>query len=207
MDENALICSSDFRGGEMKAVRYLICLAVWLLFVAGALGQPNYKHFAKDGLSFDYPASWQLSDQSSGQMQYIQMAQDGFAEIRIRAPREWLKTPEKEAAAKKLIQDGYVDSFVSQIEQAGMRPKRSVATSQISGADAEGARVRAVMDGEPGGMDAYFRIVSDRMVQMSIIGSEKEIAKSAPAWDMIRNSLKVEPPPQPKATPTPKGKP
>jgi hypothetical protein len=44
---------------------------------------------------------------------------------------------------------------------------------------------------------------------MSIIGSEKEIAKSAPVWDMIRNSLKVEPPPQPKASPSPspKGKP
>ena len=191
----------------MKPVRKLVCLAVPLLFVAGALGQPNLKHFEKDGLTFDYPASWQISDQSSGQMQYIQMARDGFAEIRIRAPREWLSTPEKEAAAKKLIQDQYVDSFVSQVEQAGMHPKRSVATSQISGADAEGARVRAVMGGEPGGMDAYFRIVSARLVQVSIIGSEKEIANSTPAWDLIRRSLKVEPPPQPKATPTPKGKP
>ena len=191
----------------MKAVRHLICLAAPLLFVAGALGQPNLKHFEKDGLTFDYPASWQISDQSSGQMQYIQMARDGFAEIRIRAPREWLSTPEKEAAAKKLIQDQYVDSFVSQVEQAGMSPKRSVATSQISGADAEGTSVRAVMGGEPGGMDAYFRIVSARLVQVSIIGSEKEIAKSTPAWDLIRNSLKVEPPPQPKSTPTPKEKP
>jgi len=191
----------------MKPVRKLVCLAVPLLFVAGALGQPNFKHFEKDGLSFDYPWGWQVSDQSTRQMQYIQMAQDGFAEIRIRAPREWLKTPEKEAAAKKLIQDQYVDSFVAQVEQAGMSPKRSVATSQISGADAEGTSVRAVMGGEPGGMDAYFRIVSARLVQVSIIGSEKEIANSTPAWDLIRRSLKVEPPAQPKATPTPKGKP
>ena len=192
----------------MKPVRHLSWLAMLLLFVAAVLGQnPNVKHFDKEGLSFDYPANWQFSDQSSGQMQYLQMARDGYAEIRIRAPREWLSTPEKEAAAKKLIQDQYVDSFVSQVEQAGMHPKRSVATSQISGADAEGARVRAVMDGEPGGMDSYFRIVSARFVQMSIIGSEKEIANSAPTWDLIRNSLKVEPPPQPKATPTPKGKP
>ena len=191
----------------MKRVRKLVCVAMPLLFVAGALGQPNFKHFEKDGLSFDYPWGWQVSDQSTGQMQYIQMARDGYAEIRIRAPREWLKTPEKEAAAKKLIQDQYIDSFVSQVEQAGMRPKRSVTTSQISGADAEGARLRAVMDGEPGGMDSYFRIISARFVQMSIIGSEKEIANSAPTWDLIRNSLKVEPPPQPKSTPTPKEKP
>src|SRR5438552_15211928 len=203
MDENALICSSDFRGGEMKAVRYLICLTVWLLFVAGALGQPNFKHFAKDGLSFDYPASWQLSDQSTGQMQFLELSQ-GDVVIRVRSPREWLKTPEKEAHAKKLFQDEYVDNFATQVEQAGMHAKRSAINTQIAGADAEGTRLRAVLDGAPGGMDSYFRIISDRLVNLSIIASEKDISKSAPGWDTIRNSLKVEPPPQPKPSPSPK---
>jgi len=196
------------RGGEMNFLRFLICVIFIALVAAIGLAQdPNVKHFEKDGLSFDYPANWQISDQSTGQMQYVQIARDGYAEIRIRTPREWLKTPDKEAAAKKLIQDQYVDTFASQIQQAGMSPKRSTAATQISGADAQGARVRAVMDGEPGGMDSYFNVVSDRLVQMSIIGSEKEIAKSTTVWDMIRNSLKVEPPPQPKASPSPKGKP
>ena len=192
----------------MNSLRFLICVIFIALVAAIGLAQdPNVKRFEKDGLSFDYPANWQISDQSTGQMQYVQIARDGYAEIRIRTPREWLKTPDKEAAAKKLIQDQYVDSFASQIQQAGMTPKRSTAATQISGADAQGARVRAVMDGEPGGMDSYFNVISDRLVQMSIIGSEKEIAKSAAVWDMIRNSLKVEPPPQPKASPSPKGKP
>jgi hypothetical protein len=192
----------------MNSLRFLIC-AIFIALVAaiGLAQDPNVKRFEKDGLSFDYPANWQISDQSTGQMQYVQIARDGYAEIRIRTPRVWLKTPDKEAAAKKLIQDQYVDAFASQIQQAGMSPKRSTAATQISGADAQGARIRAVMDGEPGGMDSYFNVVSDRLVQMSIIGSEKEIAKSAAVWDMIRNSLKVEPPPQPKASPSPKGKP
>lgn len=192
----------------MNSLRFLIC-AIFIALVAaiGLAQDPNVKRFEKDGLSFDYPANWQISDQSTGQMQYVEIARDGYAEIRIRTPREWLKTPDKEAAAKKLIQDQYVETFASQIQQAGMSPKRSTAATQISGADAQGARIRAVMDGEPGGMDSYFNVVSDRLVQMSIIGSEKEIAKSAAVWDMIRNSLKVEPPPQPKASPSPKGKP
>ncbi len=183
----------------------IVAIAFCLLTISATAQDANVKHFEKDGLSFDYPANWQFSDQSTGQMQYLQMARDGFAEIRIRAPREWLKTPDKEAAATKLIQDQYVDGFASQLQQAGMTPKRSTAATQISGADAQGARVRAVMDGEAGGMDSYFNITSDRLVQMSIIGSEKEIAKSAAVWDMIRNSLKVEPPSQPKSSP--KGKP
>lgn len=194
----------------MKLLRTLVLAITSLLLLVSAFAQdPNVKHFAKDGLSFDYPANWQFSDQSTGQMQFIELAQ-GDVVIRIRSPREWLKTPEKETAAKKLIQDQYVDAFTTQFEQAGMHPKRSTATTQISGADAEGAKVHAVMDGQPGGLDSYFRVVSDRFVQLSILGSEKDIAKSAPVWDMLRNSLAVEPPPQPKSTPQPspaKGKP
>lgn len=193
----------------MKLTQSLIACVALSLLIGSALAQdPNVKHYDKDGLSFDYPANWQFSDQSSSQMQYIQMARDGFAEIRIRIPREWLKTPEKEAAAKKLIQDQYVDNFANQVEQAGMNPKRSVTpTTQISGSEAQGARIRAIMDGQPGDMDSYFNIVSDRLVQMSIIGSEKEIAKSAPVWDMVRNSLKLAPPPQPSPKPSATPKP
>jgi hypothetical protein len=194
----------------MGLLRTLICATASLLLVVGALAQdPNIKHFAKDGLSFDYPANWQFSDQSTGQMQFIELAQ-GDVVIRIRSPREWLKTPEKEAQAKKLIQDQYVDGFVGSLEQAGMHPKRSTITTQIAGADVDGVRVRAVLDGAPGGMDSYYRIISDRLAQMSILGSETDIAKSAPVWDMIQKSLKVEPPAQPKSTPQPsptKGKP
>src|SRR5207245_56812 len=127
--------------------------------------------------------------------------------IRVRSPREWLKTPEKEAHAKKLFQDDYVNGFASQLEGAGMQPKRSEVTTQIGGADAQGTKVRAVLDGAPGGMDSYFRIISDRLVGVSIIASEKDIVKSAPAWDLIRNSIKIEPAPQPKASPLPKAKP
>ena len=192
----------------MNLMRFLICLTLSAVLIGSAGAQnPNSKHFDKDGLSFDYPIDWQLSDQSTGQMQFVELTK-GDLVIRVRSPREWLKTPEKETHARKLIQDQYVDNFASQLEQAGMRPTRSTVSTQIAGADADGARVRALLDGQPGGMDSYYRVISDRLVGLSIIGSEKEIGKSAAAWDMIRSSIKVEPPPEPKPTvkpsPTPK---
>lgn len=194
----------------MSWLRTLIFTTASLLVVVSALAQdPNIKQFAKDGLSFDYPAGWQMSDQSTSQMQFIELTR-GDIVIRVRSPREWLKTPEKELAAKKLIQDKYVSDMSASFEQSGMHLKHSVVTTQISGADAEGARVRGVMDGEAGGLDAYFRIVSDRFVQLSILGSEKDIARTTPIWDLIRTSLKVAPPPTPTPTPQPspvKGKP
>lgn len=185
-------------------MRVLICSFAFVLLLAASASAQN-KHFTKDGLSFDYPDKWIFNDASTQQMQVIELAQ-GDVIIRIRAPREWLKTPEKEAHAKKLIQEKYVDDFVEQLRQAGLQPKRSVVTTQIAGADAEGMRVRAILDREPGGMDSYIKVVSDRLINLSIIASEKDITRTAPVWDMIRNTLKVEPPPEAKPTPQPSPK-
>lgn len=187
----------------MKLTRSIIAGAALSLLIGVALAQdPNIKHFEKDGLSFDYPANWQLSDQSTGQMQFVELTR-GDIVIRVRAPREWLKTPEKEAQAKKLFQDQYVESFATQFEQQGTGLKRSPINTTIAGANAEGIRLRIVMDRQPGGLDSYYLILSDRLVNLSILGSESDITKAAPAWDLIRNSLKVEPPPQPKPSPSP----
>ena len=191
----------------MNSNRWIIvAIALCLLTISATAQDPNVKHFEKDGLSFDYPANWQISDQSTGQMQFLELSQ-GDVTIRVRSPREWLKTPDKEAHAKKLFQDQYVESFATQFEQQGMQPKRSAVTTQLGGGDAEGVRLRVVMDRQPGGLDSYYRIMSDRLVHLSIVGSERDISKDASAWDLIRNSIKIEPAPQPKASPLPKAKP
>src|ERR1700682_803726 len=142
-----------FREGETSLLRTLIFTTASLLLVVSAVAQdPNVKHFTKDGLSFDYHAAWQLTDKSTTQMQLVELAV-GDVVVRIRSPREWLKTPEKESHARKLFQDEYVNDFMGQLGQAGLHPKRSTAATQIAGVDAEGVRIRAVLDGEPGGLD------------------------------------------------------
>ena len=151
------------------------------------------QHFGKDGLSFDYPASWKVSDQSTAQMQLIQLLRgDGYAEIRIRVPRESLKSPQKENEARKLIQEKYVEQFVDSLQQAGLKPTRAEATSEIAAGPAAGIRIRAMLEREPGGLDSFYRVVSERFVQLSQIGSEADMTRSLDAWDMLRKSLIVD---------------
>ena len=103
----------------MRLLRSIILPATLLLITTSAGAQDaNVKHYEKDGLSFDYPASWQLGDKSTGQMQFLELMQ-GDVTIRVRSPRELLKTPEKEAHARKLFQDQYVDNFADQFQQHG----------------------------------------------------------------------------------------
>jgi hypothetical protein len=169
---------------------FILPAALLLLAFAAFAQDSNATHYEKDGLSFDYPAGWKLDDKSTGQMQFLELTKDDVV-IRLRSPREFLKTPDKEAHAKKIFQEQYVSNFADTFQQQGMQPKRSVVTTQIGGGDAEGIRLRVLNGGESGGLDSYDRIISERLVHLSIIGSEKEMARDAPAWDLIRNSLKI----------------
>jgi hypothetical protein len=180
----------------------LACLTVAVAKMQEPKPQAEANHFAKDGLSFDYPTGWALKDESTAQMQVLEFSR-GDHIIRVRSPREWLKSPAKEAEAKKLIQDKYLNDFAEMLRQGGLNPTRSPATSEFGGGPAEGSRLRAVLDGAPGGMDAFYRVISDRFVQLSQIGSERDMAKFASAWDLIRKSIQVEPPPSPSSTPAP----
>src|SRR5947209_11681503 len=97
--------------------------------VTGALGQTSNtaQHFAKDGLSFDYPAGWTMDEsKSTGQMQYLTLSRDGYATVIVRSPRGLIDTPDKEAHAKKLIQEDFVDAWLKNFESSGAKPERSI---------------------------------------------------------------------------------
>jgi len=176
------------------------------IMVTGALGQtPNTaQHFAKDGLSFDYPAGWTMDEsKTTGQMQYLMLGRNGYATIMVRSPRGLVDSPDKEAHAKQLIQEGFVNAWAKNFSDSGAKPERSTVPTEIAGGAAECARLSASLGGEPGRVDVCWRVVEKRMVQLAIVGSNKDIDRSASAWDAIRNSVKIEPPPQSKPSPQP----
>ncbi len=187
----------------------LFQVAASVLLTGVAFAQTSNQHFAKDGLSFDYPAGWTMDEsKSTGQMQYLALGRDGYAMIIVREPRGLIDTPEKEAHAKHLIQDGFVDAWVKNFSDNGAKPERSTVPMEIGGGPGECTRLSALLSGEPGRVDVCWRLIENRMVQLAIVGSTKDITKTAAAWDTIRNSVKVEPLPKPTPQPSPtKGKP
>src|SRR6202171_2329057 len=134
----------------MKVLPHALAIVLACALSVAAQTGSEARHFAKDGLSFDYPASWQISDQSTAQMSLIPLLRgDGYAEIRVRVPREPLRSPQKEAGAKKLIADKYVEQFVDSLQQAGLKPTRAEATTEIASGAGVGIRIRAILDREP----------------------------------------------------------
>jgi hypothetical protein len=171
-----------------------------LLMSFGALGQTNAgeKQYNKDGLIFSYPSALVLEDTSDNDAQQLTLsASNSEAQIRVFVFRPLVNTPARLDEAKRVLVDPYVNSFVKQFEAMGAKPERVVATSEIAKAPAEGAKVQAVLDGDPGAAEVYWGVIGQRLVVLTFFGPDKARKQLLSGWDSVRNTLKVD---EPKAT-------
>ena len=159
---------------------------------------PDSKNFSKDGLSFDYPASWQLAEDNNSDAQQITLSKantDVLIGIFVHRGRT---TPEKMADAKKALVDPLIAGNAKQFVAMGAKPEQVPDSSEIGGVKADGTSVNASLGGETGAAKIYWALVGQRLVVMTLFGPDKQLKQFAPAWDLVRTSLKVV---DPKAVP------
>jgi len=176
----------------MKLFRALLAATAVLVCSLVTFAQ-GPKSFTKDGLSFSYPSGWTVQDASSNDAQQLTLARsDSEVQIRLFAYRGKITTPERLAEAQKKLVDPYIESTSRTFEKMGSRPQRSPATTEIGGVKAEGVAIRAVLEGEPGAAMIYWASVGERLVVLTLFGPDKALKKQTTAWDLLRNSVKIE---------------
>ena len=167
---------------------------------------PDSKNFAKDGLSFDYPAAWQLKEETNGDAQQLTLAKaDSDVQIRVFVHKGRI-TPEKLPDAKKAFIDPYIAATAKQFVDMGAKPEQVPDSSEIGGVKADGTSINASLGGETGAAKIYWALVGQRVVVLTFFGPDKQMKQLTPGWDLIRTSLKVVDPKavpaaSPKATP------
>ena len=179
---------------------------VAVVFLAGivALAQTasGGKSFNANGVSFNYPDGWTITDDSNSDAQQVTLARPkNDVQIRVFVHKGRI-TPEKFPDAKKAFIDPYIASTVKQFVAMGAKPEQSADATEIAGLKAEGVKVAANL-GEPGAAKIYWALVGQRVVILTIFGPDREIKEFAPAWDMIRSSLQIEDKAAPKPSPKP----
>jgi hypothetical protein len=194
----------------MKPARNLLGLLSLLLIGISAAAQTvpaDAKEFSKDGLTFNYASGWTFNDNSNADAQQMTFGRpDSDAQIRIFVFRTPVPTPEKFAEARKVLVEPYINATFKQFEQMGATPQRAPAASDIAGLPAEGVRISAALDGDPGAAEIFWGVVGQRLVVLTRFGPDRALAKALPAWDLMRATIKVAEP-QPKAQPAASPKP
>ncbi len=153
---------------------------------------PELKHFAVQGLSFDYPAANELEDHSSQAGQHLVIQGANKAQIMIVSRYVQINSAAELAAARHEVVDSFVETMWKEIHEQDPNVSRSPAQIEVAGAQAVGVKLRAILNNEPGNAEIYSLQLGRRLVLLSLIGSDREIAASAPAWLEIRRSLKLE---------------
>ena len=175
-----------------------------LTFACGviALAQTP-KNYMKGGLSFDYPADWTFTDDTNSDAQQFVLAKENTdVQIRIFVHKGRI-SQEKFPDAKKAFIDPYVAATAKQFVQMGAKPEQSADTSEIGSVKAEGVNIAASLGGETGAAKIYWALLGQRVVILTVFGPDREIKQFAPAWDLVRSSLKVEDKAAPKPSPKP----
>ena len=192
----------------MKSSRHIRPLVALMLLCGGitvsAQTAPSGgKEFKKDGLSFYYPSGWQFNDSSDSDKQTLAFGKSDFeGQITVVVFRTPITSPDQMAEAKTVLVDKYVAAQTASFEREGAKPQSSPATKDISNAPADGVVIRLTLDGVPGAAEIYWALVGQRLVVLTLFRPDQAVSKAAPAWDMIRNTIKIEAP-QPKPSPKP----
>ena len=175
---------------------------VLLLSGIAVLAQTGVKveNFNANGVSFQYPDSWTIADDSNSDAQQITLTRPkNDVQIRVFVHKGKI-TPEKFPDAKKAFIDPYVASTVKQFEAMQAKPQQSPDTTDIAGVKADGVKVSANL-GEPGAAKIYWALLGQRVVILTIFGPDREIKEFMPTWDMLRSTFKIEDKSAPKSKP------
>ncbi|HRI04791.1 MAG TPA: hypothetical protein PLL77_13705 [Pyrinomonadaceae bacterium] len=190
----------------MKLRALLFVIITFSLAAVSAAAQTD-KSFTREGLTFNYPSGWAITegvDANADQLNFSRADLD--VQLTVNVFKTPLNTPEKLAEAKKVLVDRYIEQTVKSFADAGGKPVSKPATSEISGVVSQGVSVSASLDGVSGAIFIQTAVVSERMVVMTLLGPAADVKKATATWDMIRTTMKIEPPPTPTPVATPTAK-
>lgn len=146
------------------------------------------KHFEKDGVVFDYPANWKLSEtDADGATTLILTPEPGTGRITI-GLRDILGCDFQ--AENKKIEDALIDNLAAEIK-AGQAPNTSPVVTQVAKTDVQGTRLVSLKKNTITG-DVYSFRTNWRFVSLVYVRDAKD-ERASDAWDTIRTSLEVEP--------------
>jgi hypothetical protein len=179
----------------MRRLYVVICPVLILLFSFSGFTAPQSSQasqYSKPGISLSFPSEWYLSDTSDALSQNLALDSGrNEAKIVVMALRRQMGRQEIARAQPEMTR-AILNNLTRSITQAGGEAQQSPLSAVIGGSQASGVRLRTVLDGEPGRVDVYWLVISDRLVHVILLGSDKALERAAAAWAMVCGTLQID---------------
>lgn len=148
-------------------------------------------HFSTEGISFDYPSGYSVSDESTTEThQFVITRKRSSVQLTIIAPRRAVLPDEMPAAA-----DNLTEPIVKKVALTVGRPNSAGTPIQtyVGSRRAEGVRLRSPGIRKRTGEVIWLRF-DLRLVAMSLVRANVDEVAASRLWQTVRSSLKVEAP-------------
>ena len=173
-------------------LRICASLTIAVLAIVIANSQTATQHYEKDGVAFDYPEGWVLTDSTSQQVRTVTLTRkESLAQIAIKMQEDPTASCDFQAQRKK-IADVLTEEITSQIH-AGDRRGALPVTTQIGGSDIEGTQLQGTLNRKRVSASVYSGRLNRRFVSLIYILAAKDALAEA-AWNTVRTTLTIAPP-------------
>jgi hypothetical protein len=174
-----------------KMTMRLIQIFALLVVCSFGIFAQDSKTFTRDGLSFDYPSGWAVQDASKSDAQQLTLQRnDSDAQIKVFVYRSKISADKLPEARAKLV-DPYIESTVKTFQQMGAKPERTAINTTIASLPAEGVKIGATLEGEPGAALIYWTLIGDRLVVLTHFGPDKALKQTSNAWDVVTKTITI----------------
>lgn len=181
----------------MRKTHSIGLLSLFLLLCSGATAQtPAVTHFDKDGLSFDYPASWTLTDRSTPQLQHLSLTRPGSsALVMVVSYRELLQSSQQILSAHSSATKTFVEAVAQKLGVKELPTPDKAECIKVGGHSAQGFRMVGQVEGQQSTGEVYSLVMGQRFANLLYVRQDKDDAEGALVWKSVLDTLRVEPPP------------
>jgi TonB family protein len=146
-------------------------------------------HLSADGISFDYPAGYSVSDESTTETQQFIITHKGSsAQVTIVALRRMV-LPSELPAATETLTDPMLQKVALTLGQADSSGPTSI-QSRVGLKQAEGIRLQSSGNRKRTGEVIWLRL-NNRLVALSFVSSDADEDVESQLWETVRSSLRV----------------
>ena len=169
-------------------------LILWASCLSAQTSDPASKTFNENGLKFNYPSDWKLTNKSTAEKQYLLLSKEKTtALIGIDSHRSQLaffkQFRDLESETEKAYFKAVSDSLNTTYKQ---RVDREYLCLDLNGRTVTGVRLVGSYNNEPSKGEFYSFVLGGRLLTLSYLRTDKESAKTDLVWRELIKSLSLE---------------
>jgi hypothetical protein len=125
------------------ALSLTLIVLVFSFGVYAQSAEPKLNHFAADGISFDYPDGYSVTDESSSEAQQLKLTRRGSSvQLTIVAMKDLVVRKDVQAAIEKSTEP-LIKQVSTTLREGKNPPERTSIKAQVGPKEAEGVRLRS----------------------------------------------------------------